>query len=114
MTYVQHIHTQVSWHDLAFFDPVMYESLRKLILESRGPDGSEHLANLGLSFHVTLRPEEGGEGWDLLPGGALFSITPDNVYQYVQKYAELRMVRVNEEALQVSAVPILTSRGHVE
>ena len=84
----------------------MYESLRKLILESRGPDGSEHLANLGLSFHVNLRPEEGGGAWDLLPGGALCPVTPENVYEYVQKYAELRMVRVNEEALQVSRMLI--------
>lgn len=50
---------------------------------------------------MTLRPEEGGEGYELLPGGATQSVTPENVYQYVKLYAELRMVRVCQEALQV-------------
>lgn len=43
---------QVAWHDLAFFDPAMYESLRKVIVESQGEGGRERLANMGLTFQV--------------------------------------------------------------
>ena len=106
----------------------MYESLRKLMVESVGEEGREKMANLGLTFQVlyctllyctvpcytvpyciipyytmqvTLRPEEGGEGFELVPGGATQPVTPDNVFQYVKLYSELRMVRVCLEALQV-------------
>ena len=43
---------QVAWHDLAFFDPAMYESLRKLMVESEGEGGVERLASMGLTFQV--------------------------------------------------------------
>lgn len=114
---------QVAWHDLAFFDPAMYESLRKVIVESQGEEGREKLLNMGLTFQVSclylrevctqpsfpvlwqvsLRLEEGGgEAHELVPGGATLPVTPDNVYQYVKLYAELRMLRVCQEALLVS------------
>ena len=92
---------QVSWHDLAFFDPVMYESLRLLILDSRGKSGQEHLTSQQLTFQVTLRAEEGGGMRELVMHGASLPVTPDNVYDYVRKYAELRMLTVNKEPLQV-------------
>ena len=92
---------QVRWHDLAFFDPAVYESLRKMILDSRKPDGAECLAALGLTFAVNLRPEEGGETVELIPNGASVAVTPGNVLDYVKKYAMLRMVKINGESLQV-------------
>lgn len=91
---------QVGWQDLAFFDPVSYESLRKLILTSR--EGKE-LRNLGVTFCVTLCPEEGGESVELVPGGSSVAVTAENIYEYVRKYAQLRMIHVNEEPLRVSA-----------
>ena len=91
----------MSWHDLAFLDPVMYESLRQLVLDSRTSEGANHLSSLGLTFHVTLRPEEGGGSHNLLGGKGGCPVTPENVYEYVRRYAELRMVEVNREALQV-------------
>ena len=91
---------QVGWQDLAFFDPVSYESLRKLILTSR--EGKE-LRNLGVTFCVTLCPEEGGESVELVPGGSSVAVTAENVYEYVRKYAQLRMIHINEEPLRVSA-----------
>ena len=155
---------QVAWHDLAFFDPAMYESLRKLIVDSQGQGGSDRLASMGLTFQVSrgrgrggggegrregrgregregrggegeggkgggggegrgggdgaianvtvclsarlqvsLRAEEGaGDSCELVVGGASEPVTPDNVYQYVKLYAELRMVQVCQDALQVS------------
>lgn len=94
--------SQINWHDLAFFDPGVYESMRKMIIESRKPDGLAYLATLGLTFSVTLRPEEGGATHDLLEGGGAICITPDNVYEYVRRYALLRMVTINQEPLQVT------------
>lgn len=58
---------------------------------------------------MSLRPEEGGESYELVPGGATQAVTPDNVYQYVQLYAELRMVGVGQEALLVSKSRTFTS-----
>ena len=52
---------QVAWHDLAFFDHAMYESLRKLIVDSQGEGGSERLASMGLTFQVS-RGRGGGGG----------------------------------------------------
>lgn len=91
----------MSWHDLAFFDPAVYESLRKTILDSREANGAELLASLGLNFVVTLSAEEGGEVRELKEGGANIPVTPSNVYEYVKRYAELRMVEVCREPLQV-------------
>ena len=44
---------QVAWHDLAFFDPDMYESLRKLMVESEGEGGAERLVAMGLTYQVS-------------------------------------------------------------
>ena len=49
---------KISWHDLAFFDPVMYESLRQLILDAETKDGSLVFSALDLTFSVELSPEE--------------------------------------------------------
>lgn len=81
----------------------MYESMRKMILESRKPDGASYLAGLGLTFSVTLRPEEGGASHDLMEGGGATPVTPSNVYKYVREYALLRMIVINQEPLQVSS-----------
>ncbi len=91
----------MNWHDLAFFDPGVYESMRKMIVESRKPDGATYLATLGLTFSVTLRPEEGGASHDLLEGNGATPVTPDNVYEYVRRYALLRMITINQEPLEV-------------
>lgn len=40
----------IRFHDLAFFDPVVYESLRQLISESTKPGGSNILTSLELNF----------------------------------------------------------------
>ena len=92
---------QISWHDLAFFDAGVYESLRKMILDSREANGAELLASLGLTFAVTLSAEEGGEVCQLKEGGANIPVTPDNVYEYVKRYSELRMIEVCREPLEV-------------
>lgn len=92
----------MSWHDLAFFDPAVYESLRRTILDSREPNGAELLTSLGLTFAVTLSTEEGGQVRELKKGGSSIHVTPSNVYEYVKRYAELRMIEVCQDQLEVS------------
>lgn len=41
---------QIRFHDLAFFDPVVYESLRQLIKESQTKSGAAELQNLEIYF----------------------------------------------------------------
>lgn len=72
-----------------------------MILDSREDNGEELLASLGLTFVVTLSLEEGGKVCELEEGGSNVPVTPSNVYDYVKKYAELRMVKVCQEPLQV-------------
>ncbi len=91
----------MSWHDLAFFDAAVYESLRKMILDSREPDGAELLTSMGLTFGMTLSADEGGRVCELKEGGANMPVTPGNVYEYVKLYAELRMVEVCRDSLEV-------------
>ena len=58
---------------------------------------------------VSLRAEEGGgEAIELLPGGAVHSVTPNNVYQYVKLYSELRMLRACQDSLLVSSATVLS------
>lgn len=40
----------IRFHDLAFFDPIVYESLRQLVCEATKSDGNNILANLDLNF----------------------------------------------------------------
>ena len=49
---------KIGWHDLAFFDHTMYESLRELVLESEVKESSIMFSALDLTFCVELGPEE--------------------------------------------------------
>ncbi|MBN3274321.1 UBR5 ligase, partial [Polyodon spathula] len=90
---------KVNWHDFAFFDPVMYESLRQLILASQSGDAEAVFAAMDLAFAVDLCKEEGGGQVELVSGGVNIPVTPLNVYEYVRKYAEHRMLVVAEQPL---------------
>lgn len=50
---------QVNWHDFAFFDPVMYESLRQLIRHSQTEEAEAVFAAMDLAFAIDLCKEEG-------------------------------------------------------
>lgn len=50
---------QVNWHDFAFFDPVMYESLRQLIRHSQTGEADAVFAAMDLAFAIDLCKEEG-------------------------------------------------------
>ena len=93
---------QIHWHDFAFYDPVMYDSLRQLVVEAQQPTGAQHLEALQLTFQVQLRDEEGGGIHDLCINGGGRPVTPENVFEYVQQYTLLRMVNWCEPMLKVS------------
>lgn len=91
----------ISWHDLAFFDPTLYESLRQLVLDAETNDGANSaLQSLDLRFCVDLCIEEGGgQQVELAPGGKNIEVTPSNIYEYVRRYALKRMLKCQEKAL---------------
>ncbi|XP_059176788.1 E3 ubiquitin-protein ligase UBR5-like isoform X3 [Physella acuta] len=91
---------RIGWHDLAFFDPVMYESLRSLVEDAETKDAQLIFTALDLNFCVELGTEEGGEPVELIPDGAEVEVSAQNVHNYVRKYAEHRMVVVAEKALR--------------
>lgn len=90
----------IRFHDLAFFDPVIYESLRQLVVDAETKDSNSLFSALDLTFSVDLSTEEGGGSLELMPGGREVEVTAANIYDYVRKYAELRMIRAQEKALE--------------
>jgi E3 ubiquitin-protein ligase EDD1 len=90
----------ISWHDLAFFDPVLYESLRQLIVDTESGNDSMFV-DLDLRFCVDLCAEEGGGHVELIPNGRNIEVTPLNIYDYVRRYAQYRMIKSQDRALQV-------------
>ncbi|XP_048590266.1 E3 ubiquitin-protein ligase UBR5-like isoform X2 [Nematostella vectensis] len=91
---------RVGWHDLAFFDPVLYESLRHLLALAESPDAEQKFHTLDLTFNIHLTPEEGGALVDLMRGGKDVAVTASNVQEYVRLYADYRMVTSTKRALQ--------------
>jgi hypothetical protein len=90
----------ILWHDFAFYDSTMYESLRKMIVEAEKPSGEQQLCDMHLTFQVQLREEEGGGVHDLCVNGGAKAVTVQNVREYVQQYALLRMVTWCEPVLK--------------
>jgi len=88
----------IKWHDLAFFDPAMYESFRKMIVEAEKPGGDAALKCMELTFSVDLPKEEDGGTYELIANGSKIDVTKANVYEYVKLYAEFRMVKRVEQA----------------
>ncbi len=92
---------RVRFHDLAFFDPVIYESLRQLVVDAEGKEAAAQLFSaLELTFSIDLSAEEGGGSAELVPGGRDLEVTAANVYSYVRRYSQYRMVTCQEKALE--------------
>ena len=94
---------KVRFHDLAFFDPVIYESLRQLVLDAEKKETSAQLfAALELTFSIDLSPEEAGTcaaspgvpaNVELVSHGRDLEVNSHNVYAYVRKYSTYRSVK---------------------
>lgn len=91
----------VRFHDLAFFDPVIYESLRQLVVDAErtGTSTATALQALDLTFSIDLCIEEGGGSVELINTGRDVEVSHSNIYQYVRKYATYRMITAQEKAL---------------
>jgi len=57
-------------------------------------------STLDLCFSIDLSPEEGGGTIELIPGGKDIPVNASNIYDYVRKYAQTRMVKTQEKALE--------------
>eukprot|EP00041_Stephanoeca_diplocostata_P003906 m.39184 g.39184 ORF g.39184 m.39184 type:complete len:2594 (-) comp14703_c0_seq1:398-8179(-) len=91
----------IAWHDLAFFDPLMYESLRKTIVAATAGDGTaaDTFAEWGLTFQIDKPPWLGGGTHDLVLRGDSIPVTGKNVHEYVALYAKYLMVDSVKPAL---------------
>lgn len=54
-----------------------------------------------LFYSLEMCEEEGGGCIELVPGGREIEVTSLNVYDYVRKYAQHRMLLSQEKALEV-------------
>ena len=104
----------VKWHDLAFYDPQMYESFRKMICDAerilvdtiktneslnvavtRADD--EIFKPLDLTFNIDLSKEESSSSatlnTDIKENGSQVKVTAANMYEFVKLYAEFRMIK---------------------
>ncbi|UXI21599.1 alkaline phosphatase tissue-nonspecific isozyme [Sarcoptes scabiei] len=89
---------KVAWHDLAFFDSQLYESLRQLILDAESKKESV-FSDCDFRFAIYLPAEEGGYEIELIPNGQNIQVNTQNVYDYVRLYAQYRMVESQEKAI---------------
>ncbi|KAJ2943793.1 hypothetical protein O0L34_g8113 [Tuta absoluta] len=97
----------IRFHDLAFFDPVVYESLRQLVVDAETGDSHSLFQALDLNFSLEMCEEEGGGCIELISGGRDIEVTALNVYEYVRKYAQHRMVLSQEKALEAMRMGVL-------
>ncbi|KAM7362066.1 E3 ubiquitin-protein ligase hyd isoform 4-T4 [Cochliomyia hominivorax] len=91
---------KIKFHDLAFFDPIIYESFRQLIQNSQNEDGEEAIIRMELFFVIDLMKEEGGGSVELIPGGREIQVTSQNLFDYIRRYTEYRLIKAQEKALE--------------
>ncbi|RDD37597.1 E3 ubiquitin-protein ligase UBR5 [Trichoplax sp. H2] len=85
------LNRDVQWHDLAFFNASLYENLRQLIMAGNKDNAEQYFKEMDLRFVINLSQEEGGKEVELIEGGSGISVTPENVYEYVELYAMQKM-----------------------
>ena len=76
--------------------------------EKPGVEGGSALQALDLTFSIDLSVEEGGGSVELVAAGRDTEVNNVNIYQYVRKYAEYRMVTSQEKALKKVKKLLLT------
>merc|ERR1712176_293564 len=87
---------KISWHDLAFFDSVLYENLRQLVIDAEQNPGQ--IEKYELTFE--LEGEDGRGPIELVPNGATISVTAANVYDYVRLYTKQKLIGTARPALR--------------
>ena len=120
----------LAWHDLAFFDADMYESLRRLVDDAErelcaGMERARlttkldsavcvraaltramHAVDerlfrpLDMTFSVDVGADEGGGTHDLIVNGSHVPVTCATMYEYVKRYARFRMCERVDKSLE--------------
>ncbi|XP_017139652.1 E3 ubiquitin-protein ligase hyd isoform X1 [Drosophila miranda] len=91
---------KIKFHDLAFFDPALYESFRQIIQNVQTKDGEETINRMELCFVIDLMKEEGCGNTELIPGGREVPVTSSNIFDYIRRYTEYRLIKSQEKALE--------------
>ncbi|XP_022226183.2 E3 ubiquitin-protein ligase hyd isoform X3 [Drosophila obscura] len=91
---------KIKFHDLAFFDPALYESFRQIIQNAQTKEGEETINRMELCFVIDLMKEEGCGNTELIPGGREVPVTPINIFDYIRRYTEYRLIKSQEKALE--------------
>ncbi|VDN04928.1 unnamed protein product [Thelazia callipaeda] len=89
----------INWFDLAFYDDVLFESMRALVY-SDGPTRPEQINNSYLVFEIDVPEAEGGGTVELKPGGANIPVTADNIVEYIYLFVEARMLGKHVRCLE--------------
>jgi len=91
----------IKFHDLAFFDPIIYESLRQLLTDIENmSDPKQYLQSLDITMSIDLSEEEGGGNVELGTNGRDREVTASTLPVYIVKYAEYRMIKSQKKALE--------------
>ncbi|KAH8369432.1 hypothetical protein KR009_010813 [Drosophila setifemur] len=91
---------KIKFHDLAFFDPALYESFRQIIQNAQTKEGEETITRMELCFVIDLMKEEGCGNRELIPGGRDVAVTSSNIFEYIRRYTEYRLIKSQEKALE--------------
>lgn len=52
-------------------------------------------------YSIDLMKEEGGGSIELIPGGREVQVTSQNLFDYIKRYTEYRLLKTQEKALEV-------------
>ena len=89
----------MNWHDLAFYDSALFESLRKLVLSAQSDP--ESVEEMDLTFEIDDSTAEGATQLrELVPGGSNMKVSRHNIYTYVRRYANYKMVTKLQPAVK--------------
>lgn len=90
----------MNWHDLAFYDSALFESLRKLVVSAQtDPDSVEEM-DLTFEIDDSTVDEGATQLIALIPNGSSVKVTRQNIYNYVRRYAHYKMVTKIQPAVK--------------
>ncbi|KAI0980945.1 hypothetical protein GJ496_001098 [Pomphorhynchus laevis] len=89
----------ISWHDLAFFDSTVYESMRRLLHQVES-NPEKDISDIGLRWAIDLRAEEGSGTSELIDNGMNTQVIAANLNSYVKTYTNHRLIKLVEPFLK--------------
>ncbi|KAH7669939.1 E3 ubiquitin-protein ligase UBR5, partial [Aphelenchoides avenae] len=81
---------QITWFDLAFYDPAIFDSLRSIVFNEveNVTHSKEFYESLQVTFAVDMPSEEVCGILELKPGGENIPVTKENVLEYIYLFVE--------------------------